>query len=82
MLLFKKWAQHKLKSYIYFVNPPLREKRHRKWTQECKQKQLLLFNFRNIFDLLISRTDKIEWWPPVFKSDFYTFSYNEQLWKI
>ena len=82
MILFKKWAKHKVKSYIYCVNQFLREKRHKKWNQECKQKQSLLFNFCNIFDLLTSRTQKIAWWPPVFKPDFYIFSYNEQLRKI
>ena len=82
MILFKKWAQHKVKSCIYCVNQFFCEKRHKKWSQECKQKQSLLFIFCNIFDLLISRTEKIAWWPPVFKSDFYIFSYNEQLRKI
>ena len=38
-----------------------------------------MFHFCNIFDLLTSRTQKIAWWPPVFKPDFYIFSYNEQL---
>ena len=51
MILFKKWDKHKIKSYIYCVNQFLREKRHKKWSQE--------FNFCNIFDLLISRTEKI-----------------------
>ena len=82
MLLFKKWARHKVKSYIYCVNQFLREKSHNKWNQECKQKQSLLFNFCNIFDLLTSRAQKIAWWPCVFKSDFYIFSYNEKLRKI
>ena len=82
MILLKKWAKHKVKSYIYCVNQFLREKRHKKWNQECKQKQSLLFNFCNIFDLLTSRTQKIAWWPPVFKPDFYIFSFNEQLRKI
>ena len=44
MILFKKWAKHKVKSYIYYVNQFLREKRHKKRNQECKQKQYLLFN--------------------------------------
>ena len=82
MILFKKWAKHKVKSYIYCVNQFLREKRHKKWNQECKQKQSLLFNFCNIFDLLTSRSQKITSWPPVSKSDIYTFSFNEQLRKI
>ena len=36
----------------------MREKCHKKWKQECKQKQSLLFNFCNIFDLSTSRTPK------------------------
>ena len=74
MILFKKWAKHKVKSYIYYVNEFLRKKRHKIWNQECKQKQPLLFNLCNIFDLLTSRTQKIAWWPSVFKLDFYIFS--------
>ena len=35
-----------------------------------------------IFDLLTSRTVKTAWWPPVFKPDFYIFSYNEHLGKF
>ena len=58
MILFKKSAKHKVKSYIYCVNQVLREKRHTKLNQECKQKQSLLFNFCNSFDLLTSRTQK------------------------
>ena len=34
------------------------EKHHKTWSQEWKQKQSLLFNFCNIFDLLISKTEK------------------------
>ena len=41
-----------------------------------------MFNFPNIFDILNSRTQKISWEPPVFKHDFYIFSYNEQLEKV
>ena len=82
MILFRKWAEHKVKYDIYCVNQFLREKRHKKWNQECKQKQSLLFNFCNIFDPLTSRTQKIAWSPPVFKPDFYIFFYNEQLRKI
>ena len=73
MILFKKWAKHKVKLYIYWVNQFLREKRHKKWRQECKQKQSLLFSVCNIFDLLISRTEKIAWWLPAFKSHFTYF---------
>ena len=81
MILFKTWAKHKVKSYIYCVNQFLPKKRHKNWSQECKQKQSLLFNFCNIFDLLISRTAKITWWSPIFKPNFYIFSYNGQLRK-
>ena len=80
MILFKKWAKHKVKSYIYCENQFLREKRHKNWNEECKQNQSQFFsNFCNIFDFLTSRTQKIAWWPSVFKPDFYIFSYNEQL---
>ena len=47
------------------MNQFLRKKRRKKWNQEYKQKQSLLFDFCNIFDLLTSRTQKIAWWPPV-----------------
>ena len=70
MILFKKLAKHKIKSYIYCVNQFLREKRHSKLNQECKEKQSLLFNFCNIFDLSIPRTEKIALWTPAFKPDF------------
>ena len=63
MILFKKWAKHKVESNIYCVNQFLHEKHHKKGSQEFKQKQSLLFSFCNIFDLLISRTAKIAWWP-------------------
>ena len=46
------------------------------------QKQSHMFNFCNIIDLLTSRTQKTAWWPPVFKSYFYIFPYNEQFRKI
>ena len=82
MILFKKWAKHKVKSYIYCVNQLLSEKHHKKWGQECKQNQSLLFNFCNIFDLMISRTEKMAWRPPVFKPYFYIFFYNDKLRKI
>ena len=38
------------------------EKRHEKLNQVCKQKQCLLLNCCNIFDLLATRTEKIAWW--------------------
>ena len=82
MILFKKSGKHKVKSCTYCVNQFLREKRYKKWNQECKQKQSLLFNFCNIFYLYTSRTEKIAWWHPVFKPDFCLSSYNEQLRKI
>ena len=43
-ILFKKWAKHKVK-YIYCVIQFLCDKPHKRWNQECKQKQSLLFNF-------------------------------------
>ena len=82
MILFKKWAKHKVKSYVYCVNQFLREKHDKKWNQECKQKQSLVFDFYSIFDLFTSRTQKIAWWSPAFKPDFYIFSLNEQFRKI
>ena len=57
MILFKRGPKHKVKSYIYCVIQFLREKRHEKWDQESKQKQSLLFNFFNIFDLETSSTE-------------------------
>ena len=44
---------------MHFVNQLLREKLHKKLNQEYKQKQSLLFNLCNNFDLLTSRTQKI-----------------------
>ena len=44
-----------------------------KMKPRIKQKQSLLFNFCNILDLLICRTEKIAWWTPVFKPDFHIF---------
>ena len=76
MILFKKWAKHKVKWYISCVNQFLCNRHHKKWNQECKQKQSLLFNIWNIFYLLTSRTFSI------FKPDFYIFSYKKQLRKI
>ena len=75
-------VQNKVKSNIYYVNQFLRKKRHKKWNQECKQKQSILLNLWKIFDLLTSRTEKIARWPAVFKPDFHIFSFNEQLRKI
>ena len=74
MILLKKWAKHKVKSYIC-VNQFLRKKRHKNETKNVNK-------FCNIFDLLTSRTQKIARWTPVFKPDFYVFSFNEQLRKI
>ena len=59
MIFFKKWAKHKVKPYINCLIKSLLEKRHKKWNQECEQKQFLSFNFCNIFHLLTSRTEKI-----------------------
>ena len=82
-MLLQKWAQHKVKSYIYCANNQfLRQKRRKKWNQECKRKQSLLFNFCNSFGVSTSRTEKIAWWPPVFKHNIYIFFYNGQLRKV
>ena len=80
--MFKKLAKHKVKSNTYCVNQFLRKKRHKNWNQECKQNQSILFNFCNIFDLFTSRPQKIAWWAPDLRPDFYIFSYNEQVRKI
>ena len=72
--IVEKLAKYKVKLYIYSVNQFLRKKRHKKWIQDS----FIL----NIFDLLISRAKKLVWWPPVFKPNFYIFSYTKQLRKI
>ena len=69
---WKKWAKHKVKSYIRCINQYLHEKHHEKWDHECKQRQFLLFNICNVFDLLTSRIEN---------DDFYIFSHNDQLRK-
>ena len=74
MIFFKKSVKNKMKSYIYYPNQLLREKLHKKWNQECKQKQSHFFNFCNIFDLLTSRTQKIAWWPLFLNLIFTYFS--------
>ena len=81
MVLLKKWARDKVESFIYCVNQSLHEKRHKQWNYECKQKQSRMFNFLNIFDLLIFRTQKVARWSPVSKPDCHLFPYNEQLMK-
>ena len=40
MILFKKWAKHKVKSYIYCVNQFLREKRHKNETKNVNKNSL------------------------------------------
>ena len=82
MILFKKWAKHKVKSYIYCGNQFLREKHHKNETKNANKNSLFCFNFCDIFHLLTSRTQKIARWPHVFKPDFYIFSFNQQLKKI
>ena len=71
MILFKNWAKQKVKSYIYYVNQFLRGKRHKNKTRNVSKNSLfcLIFVIFFIFS-------------PVFKPDFYIFSYNEQLRKI
>ena len=80
MILLKQWARHKVKSFIVWISFCARNA----ITDETKNvnKNSLVFNFCNIFDLLTSRTQKIARLPPVFKPDFYKFPYNEQLKKI
>ena len=54
MILFKKWDEHNVKSYIYCINQSLREKNHKNEAKNVNKKQSLLFNFCNIlyfFDL-------------------------------
>ena len=63
MILCKKISQHKVKSYSYYVHQFLRKKCHKKWNHDCKQKQSLLLNLCNVFDILTSRTQKIGRWP-------------------
>ena len=59
MILLKKWAKHKVKSYTYCGNQFLREKRHKKWNEKVNKNSL----FCSIVIFLISRTQKIAWWP-------------------
>ena len=40
MILFKKWAKHKVKSYIYCVNQFLRKKRHKNETKNVNKNSL------------------------------------------
>ena len=80
IIKFNRWFC--IKNEPNCVNQFLRKKRHKKWRQECKQKQWLSFKFCKIFDILFSRTAKIAWWCLVFKSDFYMFSYNKELREI
>ena len=40
MILFKKWAKHKVKSYIYYVNQFLRKKRHKNETKNVNKNSL------------------------------------------
>ena len=57
----------------------LLEERHKNETKYVNENSSLLFNFCNIFDLLNSTTEEIVWWDPIFKPDFYIFSYYEHL---
>ena len=81
MILFKKWARHKVKSYIYYVNQFLRVKPIKNEIKNVNKKSRM-FTFCNIFDLFTSRTQKIVSWPLVFKPDLHIFPYNKQLRKI
>ena len=53
MILFKKWAKHKVKSYIYCVNQFLREKRHKNETKNVNKSSLFCSNLEYFwsFDL-------------------------------
>ena len=71
VIKFNRWSYSKngpntVKSY------KMKEKHHKRWNQECKQKQSPLFNFCITFDLLTRGTEKmaIAWWLPAFKSEF------------
>ena len=45
MILFKKWAKHKVKSYIYCVNQFLREKRYKNENKYVNKNSLFLSIF-------------------------------------
>ena len=83
---------HKLISYphilfhlkIFLWKGPLTVKVRKKFIDEILSYISFCFEnicFVNIFDLFISRTEKIAWRAPVFKSDFYIFSYNDKFRK-
>ena len=77
MIMLKKWAKHKV-NHIYCVNQFLREKHHTNETKNVN-KNSLFCSFFVIFLIFWPLELKK---PPVFKPDFYIFSFNEQLWKI
>ena len=45
MILFNKWAKHKVKSYIYCVNQFLREKRYKNENKYVNKNSLFLSIF-------------------------------------
>ena len=49
MILFKIWAKHKVKSYIYCVNQFLRKKRHKNETKNVNKNSL----FYSIFVIFL-----------------------------
>ena len=61
MILFKKSAKDKVKSYIFCANQFLSQICHKKIKPRCKQKQSRLINLCNILDFLTSTAKKIAW---------------------
>ena len=37
MIMFKKWAKHKVKSYIYYVDQFFSKKHYKKWIQNVNK---------------------------------------------
>ena len=75
MILLKEWARHKVRSFIYCVIQFFCEKPHKKWNQECKQKQSCSFVIFLIFWPLELR-------PRVLTLFFTYFPHNERFWKV
>ena len=56
-ILFKKWAKHKVKSYIYNVNQFCPKNATKHEGRNVNKSSL----FCSIFDLLTCKTEKIAW---------------------